>query len=187
MNTGRISARYAKALYEFAAENGQDGKVYEEMKALSNVMFDLPEINKTLLNPIVTAEKKKELLTTAVGTNVSAEFKRFLDFVIEKRREAYFHNISLVYQDIYRKANNIVIGKLTTATEIGEEEQMKMKKLVADITNSNVDFVTNIDDNIVGGFILQVGTYQLDASVSSQLRNIKGELIRKNCSDKMLQ
>lgn len=186
MNTGRISARYAKALYEYAAENGQDGKVYEEMKVLSDTLFEVPEINKALLNPIVSADKKKELLTTAAGSDVSAEFKRFLDLVIEKKREAYFHNISLVYQDIYRKANNIVIGKLTTATSINEEEQDKMKQIVANVTNSNVDFVTTIDPDIVGGFILQVGTYQLDASVSNQLRSIKNELIRRNGSNKEL-
>ncbi|MCK9156930.1 MAG: F0F1 ATP synthase subunit delta [Paludibacteraceae bacterium] len=180
MDTGRISARYAKALYEYAVEKKQDTVIYEEMKLLSDSLFAVPEINKALLNPVISTEKKKELLITAAGTDVCPEFKRFLDLVVEKRREAYFHFISLVYQDVYRKANNIVIGKLSTATPVEAKEEERLRKIVSDRTKGQVDFQTIINPDLVGGFILQVGTYQLDASISSQLKDIKDQLLKKN-------
>lgn len=106
-----------------------------------------------------------------------------MDLVIEKKREAYFHNISLVYQDVYRKAHNIVIGKLTTAMPVEAQEEGRMKKIVADMTHGNVDFQSTTNPDILGGFILQVGTYQLDASISSQLKSIKDQLLKKNSNE----
>ena len=93
MITGKISARYAKALYKFAEEQKQEETVYNEMKIVANSFMDVPELNEALSNPTLSADKKKALLITAAGTQVCAEFKRFVDLVVEHKREEYFQSI----------------------------------------------------------------------------------------------
>jgi len=180
MDTGRISARYAKALYEYAAEKKKEKEVYEEMKLISEVFSLTPALTKAMNNPRISSEKKRELLLTAAGTDVSPEFIRFLDLVIAQKRESYLQLMSLVYQDIYRKMNGIVIGKLTTAQPVNSKEEVQMKKLVAEKPGEDVDFVSNTNPDLIGGFVLQIGTYQLDASLSSQLKKIKNSLLQDN-------
>ncbi len=180
MDTGRISARYAKALYEYAVDKKKEKEIYEEMKFISDVFFLVPELTKALDNPRISSEKKKELLITAAGPDVSPEFIRFLDLIIARKREAYLHFMSLVYQDIYRKTKNIVIGKLTTPQTVDSEQEARMKKMVADRTGGEVDFISKTNPNLIGGFILQIGTYQLDASLSSQLKEVRDSLLVKN-------
>ena len=181
MDTGRISARYAKALYEYAAERKKEKEVYEEMKLISDVFFLVPELTKALDNPRISSEKKKELLMTAAGSSdAPPEFVRFLDLIIERKRESYLHLMSLVYQDIYRKMKGIVIGKLTTAQSVESKQEERMKKLVAEKTGGDVDFISNTNPDLIGGFVLQIGTYQLDASLCNQLKKIKDSLLLKN-------
>jgi F0F1-type ATP synthase delta subunit len=108
MDTGRISARYAKALYEYAADRKKEKEVYEQMKFISEVLFLTPALTKALDNPRISSEKKKELLLAAAGANPPFEFVRFIDLIIERKRESYLHFMSLVYQDIYRKMKGIV-------------------------------------------------------------------------------
>jgi F-type H+-transporting ATPase subunit delta len=176
MDVSRISSRYAKALYEYAADRKKEKEIYEEMKFISEIFFLVPKLVYALDNPRISSEKKKELIITAAGSNVVFEFKRFVDLVVEQKREALFHFMSLKYQDIYRKKNGIVIGKLTTAQPINKPEEEKMRKIIADITHSDVDFETQINPDIIGGFVLKIGTYQIDASLSSQLKRIKEAL-----------
>lgn len=183
MDTGRISARYAKALYEFAVENNKAEAIYESMKIVSSSFASVPELNKALVNPQVSKEKKKGLLIASAGSDVCPEFEKFLDLVLEHKREAYFQTISLVYQDVYRKAKNIVVGRLETAQEVSNADKDKLKAIVEEKTNANVEFVTNVNPELIGGFLLQVGTYQLDASVSSQLRIIKDSLLRNGSAN----
>ncbi len=181
MNTGRISARYAKALYEYAAENKKEKEVYDQMKFISEVLFLTPALTKALDNPRISSGKKKELLLTAAGPDAPFEFIRFVDLIIERKRESNLHLMSLVYQDIYRKMKGIVIGKLTTTKPVDSLQEVQMKKLVVDKTGGGeVDFISNTDPDIIGGFILQIGSYQLDASLSTQLKTIKDSLLRKN-------
>ena len=178
MDSGRISTRYAKALYEYAAEREKEKTIYEEMKFISNVFFLTPELVKALDNPRISSETKKELIITAAGTGISAELKRFVDMVVEKKREPYFQFISLMYQTIFRKENNIVIGKLTTVQPVDSQQEKRMKEIVAEKTRGEVDFIANVDPGLIGGFVLQVGTYQLDASVSNRLKVIKKTLLQ---------
>jgi F-type H+-transporting ATPase subunit delta len=74
------------------------------------------------------------------------------------------------YVDLYRKQNNITRGKLITAVPVSSEIEERMRKMVEQKTMGKVDFVTETDPEIVGGFILEYDTYRLDQSVSTQLR-----------------
>lgn len=186
MDTGSISVRYAKALLEIAVKNGSATKVYEEMGTISNSFFAVPDLKKAMKNPHVSTEERKKLLLSAAGndsTPVSSEFNKFVDVVIERKRESFFQTISLVFQDLYRKENNIIIGKLTTATEATDAIKEKMKSLVAQIANlpagGKVEFQSEVNPNLIGGFQLQVESNLLDASVASQLQNIKKSLLDK--------
>ncbi|MBR4571306.1 MAG: F0F1 ATP synthase subunit delta [Candidatus Riflebacteria bacterium] len=192
MDTGRISVRYAKALLEVAQKNGSANKVYEEMESVSNAFFAVPDLKKAMNNPHVTTDERKKLLLSAAGNEsspVSSEFSKFVDLVTDRKRENYFHSISLVFQDLYRKDNNIIIGKLTTATEVSEQVKEKMKALVAQIANlplgGKVEFQSEVDPSLIGGFQLQVESNLLDASVASQLQEIKKTLIDKAHSSAM--
>jgi len=192
MDTGRISVRYAKALLEVAQKNGSANKVYEEMESVSNAFFAVPDLKKAMNNPHVTTDERKKLLLSAAGNEsspVSSEFSKFVDLVTDRKRENYFHSISLVFQDLYRKDNDIIIGKLTTATEVSEQVKEKMKALVAQIANlplgGKVEFQSEVDPSLIGGFQLQVESNLLDASVASQLQEIKKTLIDKAHSSAM--
>ncbi|MCQ2193954.1 MAG: F0F1 ATP synthase subunit delta [Paludibacteraceae bacterium] len=180
MNTGKISARYAKALLLFAEENGKDSVVYEEMKIVAESFFNVPELRDTLKNPTISKEKKKQLLITAAGTKVSDEYNKFVDLVIEHKREEYFQGISLVFQDMYRKKMNIITSELITATPVDEAEEARLKAAVKAKVTGTVEFKKTVDPDLIGGFILNVETYQLDASIKSQLRVIRNTFASRN-------
>lgn len=189
MNTGKISARYAKALYSFAEENKHEEEVYNDIKTLysnfeaTRKLEGTPSLHDILENPTTPKNKKKGVVITAAGTNVCAEFDRFIDLVIEHKREDYLQSICLVFQDMYRKKKNIITSKLVTAVEVSKAEEERMRKIVKSVTDGDIEFEKVIDPNIIGGFVLNVETYQVDASIKSQLRSIKGSLLNRNAKE----
>ncbi len=176
MDTGRISARYAKAAYEVALQKGEETRLYEEMKMLASGFSSYKQLSKVMENPTISIDRKKELLITAAGISVSDSFKKLIDLIAENRRESYVHSIALMYQSYYRKEKNIIIGQLITAQSVTEEEKSKLSKLIARISKKDVDFITRTDPSIIGGFILELESNQLDASVRNQLNKLKMEL-----------
>lgn len=181
MYIGAISMRYAKALLAYADENGVEDKVYEEAKTLADSFAQVPELRPTLENPVLPAETKLKLVCEAAGgTGVSKEMKRFIGLVLEERREKFLQFIIMSYIGLYQKQKNISIGKITTVCPVAEEVVDRIRALVVEKTHGTVEFKTKLDPGLEGGFIFEIGTYRLDASVANQIKRVKKQFIAKN-------
>ena len=101
---------------------------------------------------------------------------RFFDIVLREDREDMIQFMANSYITLYRKQNNIIRGKLTTAVPVSEDVKSKMQRMVENMTNGTVEFETEVDADIMGGFVLEYDTYRMDASVKNRLREILQQL-----------
>ncbi|NDV79543.1 F0F1 ATP synthase subunit delta [Dysgonomonas sp. 511] len=180
MNEGMISKRYAKALLLYAKEQKVEDALYEDMKTIASAFAHEPKLHMAMDNPILSLDDKLGLVKAVLGGKISEPLGRFMDLVFKNRRETLLHNISLSYTDMYREMKDMNMGRLVTATPVDKSVAEKMKGLLQKIKPGTLDFETSVDPDIEGGFILYVDTYRLDASVKSQLKRIRQQLIADN-------
>lgn len=182
MYVGVFSIRYAKALLAYANENGVEDAVYQEAQTLAESLQQVPGLRQALENPVLPVATKQELLCEAAGgsNKVSEELKRFVKLVLAERREKFFQFMIMSYIDLYRKQKNIYVGKLTTACPVTDEEIGRIRDFVVERTHGTAEFETKIDPKLEGGFIFEIGTYRLDASVANQIKRVKRQFIAKN-------
>ena len=109
MNIGVISNRYAKALYQYAAEGQCEKQVYREMMTLADSYLQVPALRKALDNPLLSVAEKTDLLCNACGGKVSPQTKRFFMLVLTEHREKFMQFMAVAYIDLYRKKHNILI------------------------------------------------------------------------------
>ena len=172
MDIGVISVRYARALLKSAVQTKCDDQVYSDMATLAKSFVDVPQLRTTINNPTISQESKGQLLVTACGPSATPLTKRFVDLVLKEGRESFMVFIASSYITLYRKQKNIIHGRLITATTVSPETEQKMRSIVESKTQGTVEFLTEVNPDIIGGFILEYDTYRMDASVQSQLRNI---------------
>lgn len=176
MNTGVISVRYARALMKSAeAQNAKD-KVYADMQHLAQSYLQVPGLRKAIDNPMLPKEQKENLLILATGDTPSEQTKTFIKVVLKEGRENLIQFMANSFVTLYRSEKNIISGRLITAVAVAPETEAKMRQMVEKRTSATVEFETEVNPDIIGGFILEYDTYRLDASVQSQLRNILKEL-----------
>ncbi|MBO5250996.1 MAG: F0F1 ATP synthase subunit delta [Bacteroidaceae bacterium] len=180
MYIGAISMRYARALLMFANEAGVAATVYREALTLRESFRKVPEFRQSLEKPVMSREDKRTILKQAAGGNISIQMQKFFDLVIQEKRERFLMYINQSFIDLYRKQEKIRVGKLTTAVPIASEEVERIRKIVVDAAGGTAEFATKVDPSIEGGFIFEINTYRLDASVSDQMRRIKQQFIEKN-------
>lgn len=176
MDLGVISVRYARALLKSATELKVEDKVYAEMQVLSQNFLDVPELRTTIDNPMLSRDKKQMLLETACGIKVCDLTRKFIGLVLKEDREKILQFMAASYITLYRKQKNIIRGKLTTAATVSANTEKKMQQMVEGMTHGVVEFNTEVDPDIIGGFILEYDTYRMDASVKTKLHNILSEL-----------
>ena len=177
MELGVISVRYARALLKSAMEQKIDDKVYQDMQTLSKSYILVPELRFTIDYPMLDNAKKESLLITATGgSGISSLTKRFIAMVLAGGRESALQLMAASYITLYRKQKNITRGKLITAVAVTPEIERKMRQRVESRTQGTVEFQTEVNPEIIGGFILEYDTYRMDASIQNQLRQILTQL-----------
>jgi F-type H+-transporting ATPase subunit delta len=178
MNTGKISVRYAQALYALAEEKNLQQAIYNQMEQLSQAFIEVPGLAHTLANPMHTKAEKLKLLLTASNGNASSLLADFFRFVIEKGREEFMVFISMSFQKIYREKERIVMGKITSALPLKEASIVKIRQLVDQKFSATIELTTDVEPDIMGGFILEVDNYRMDSSIRTELETIRTELLR---------
>ena len=177
MDFGVISVRYARALLKSATDARLDDQVYQDMMMLAKSYIDVPALRQTIDNPMLAKEKKQMLLDTAIGGEQAAALsKAFIALVLREDRENMIQFMANSYVTLYRKQKNVIRGKLTTAARVSAETEQKMRQMVESKTQGTVEFETEVNPDIIGGFILEYDTYRMDASVKSRLNTILTQL-----------
>lgn len=160
MNSGLIAPRYAQALLTFSAEEKAQERVYRDAYALQDAL-----------------QAKKvtdESLATCIE-GLSDTMRKFIALVIHNKRVDYLPAILKYYRVLYRHEHGITQAWLTTADEQpGLVEKLTL--LMKEQGFTKVDFKTEIDPGIIGGFVVQIEDKRLDASIASQLKKIRKEL-----------
>ena len=172
MDIGVISVRYARALLKSATDAKIEDAVYAEMQQLAKSYIEVPQLRFTIDNPMLSKEKKEALLLTAVGGDPVPLTRAFIGLVLKEDREPVMQFIANSYVTLYRQQKNVIRGRLITAARVSPATEQKMRQMVESKTNGTVEFETEVNPDIIGGFILEYDTYRMDASVKSKLNNI---------------
>lgn len=176
MDIGVISVRYARAFLKSALEKSLEDQVYQEMKLLAESYIQVPDLKFTIDNPMLHKDQKLSLLETACGGQCTELTKRFFKLVLDGGRENILLFMATSYISLYRQNKNIISGKLITATTVSPEVEERMKRLVESKTQGTVEFQTETNPDIIGGFVLEYDAYRMDASVQTKLKAILKQL-----------
>lgn len=179
MNEGLIPRRYAKALYEFATEKGDSESIYGIMTTLVKSFSAENALQSAMANPFVDNDDKGKLLMTAAGaTQQDATFNDFVALLKNNARLDMARGIAMAYLDIYRKANNIYLVEVVTAAPMAADDEQRLKNIINNHLNGGtMEYASRIDSNLIGGFVVKIGSELLDASVSNELKQLRLKLL----------
>ena len=176
MDIGVISVRYARALLKSATDAKIEADVYKEMQTLAKSYTEVPQLRQTIDNPMLSKDTKQQLLLTAVGEKPCELTKAFISLVLKEDRENVMQFIANSYVTLYRQQKNVIRGRLITAAAVSPATEQKMRQMVESKTNGKVEFETEVNPDIIGGFILEYDTFRMDASVKAKLNSILSTL-----------
>ena len=154
MNTGVISRRYAKALLKYVNETGRGEEVYAQVKAL-------------LADP------------DSVPRPLCQDLQKFSALLVKNGRMPYARLILRSFISQYEAQSGIHVAHLKTAVD-SPALQEKLRAFVREKIGGTVEFTTEVDPGLIGGFVLEVDGCRMDASVARQLGDIRKQWMDKN-------
>ena len=173
MPNPRLAGRYAKSLIGLAIEKGQLEKIYADMEWLQQVCKQSRDFLSLLKSPIIKADKKQKIVEAVIAGKVSDITAAFTRLLIAKGRESNLPEIITAFINQYKQHKNIYTVKLTTASPLNEDLKSRIVSQVKKTSDmQNIDLETAVNEDLIGGFVLQAGDKLIDASIAYDLKQI---------------
>jgi F-type H+-transporting ATPase subunit delta len=174
MPNPRLAGRYAKSLIDLAIEMGQLDAVYNDMLVLQAACNGSKELVNLLKSPIIKADKKDKILDAITAGKITVITASFIKLMLRKERESYLPEVITAFIEQYKVNKGIHTVKLTTAMAVSEELKTAiMDKVKAGKHIAQIELHTEVNEALIGGFMLEIGDQMVDGSVAYELNNIK--------------
>ncbi|MBP6977057.1 MAG: ATP synthase F1 subunit delta [Bacteroidales bacterium] len=175
MRERKIAYRYAKALFDYAAEEKILDKVNADMELIGKVCSQNRDFRVILKSPIVHKPKKISILRGIFKGHISPETMTYLQIIAKKSRENYIQDIAGDFNALYLEHQNIKTALIRTAVPIDGSLRQKIISLLEKKTKAGVHLTEEVDPALIGGFIIKVGDQQYDTSIQRKLMLLRRE------------
>lgn len=177
MSVTRVASRYAQALLDLATEQNVVDKVNADMVQLSNVCKESKDFANLLSSPIIESKKKNEIFNVLFETKMEKMSVGFMNLIIKNSREDILPEIAEGFINLYKKKNNILDVTVISATELDKATKDQITSKIKASFDGTIEMVEKVDPELIGGFIVRIDDKQIDASIASQLTNLKNILL----------
>ena len=176
MRVSRAAIRYSKASLEYAIEKKVSNHVKNDFKDILSVISESDELKDFLFNPISSSKLKFKILCE-VFSDLTEDTKSIIYLLSKNRRLSILSQVAEDYINRLKKSQGRITALITTAVPLNEELKKFMYSKAKIMTTLEVEIENKIDPSIVGGFIINVGDKELNASISNQLESLNRRLI----------
>ncbi len=178
MHNPRLAGRYAKSLLDLAIEQNKLEETYGDVRLLKSIITANPDFGNILRSPVINSDKKEQIINSIINGRVGQLTELFIQLLIRKNRESNLPEILVALIEQYNKLKNILHVKLTTAVPISKEaEQILVSKVKQQLKVTEIELETLIDEDILGGFKLEVEGKLVDASIQRDLYDVRKQFL----------
>lgn len=172
----RAGKRYAKAIIELAQEAKLEDKVLENFKTIQSSISQHKDLRVMLSSPLIDVEKKEAVLLEIFGKAESL-VKQLIKTLAANNRVELLKHVADNYIELYNTSHHIQSATVITAVGMTKDLEEKVQNKIKEITGYTANLTNQVDESILGGFILKLKDLQFDASVSSGLARFKRQLL----------
>ncbi len=163
---------YAEALFEVAKGKEKLDAIRDELAQFADALDGDHELQVFFFSPYFSTAEKVAGLKRAVS-NADAELLNFLELLIEKGRMQEVFRIRHQLDELWKQENRRIDVTVTSAVELDRAVVEKVGEEIERQTGQKVELASRVDDEIIGGIVLQVGNMVLDASIRSRLEKLR--------------
>lgn len=176
MADARVASRYVKSLLGLAVEQGVLEAVNTDMQFFDRVCHSNRDFVLMLKSPIIRHEKKKEILNKLFLGKVHPLTMSIIEILTKKNREPLLPSIATEFHNAYNVYKGIGKASVTSTVPIDAELRSELVALVKKLSNkTQIELEEKVDKDLIGGFILNVGDRQIDASIKNKLKVLKNK------------
>ena len=176
--SSETSERYARALYEVGKESNEIENIEAGVKNFQYFFENNSEIKNFIQNPthiIETQNKVLDILSEKL--NFAKDLKNFFLLLIKKRRMFFVKKISESFFRLCSKNRGEIKASLISSKDLSSIELESISKELSISMGSTIKFDYKLDQSLIGGLKLQLGSFMIDTSIKNKLKKYEQRML----------
>ena len=179
-NNSTLSTKnsYSQALFELSSENNLTNDIELQTNSILKLINNSKDFRELIKDPTNKIEDQLKIIN-----KISDQFKfnellkKFLGFIISKRRFFYIEKILNDFLTICSNSRGEIQAELSAAKELNDNEVKNIKNELSNNFGSNIKLNYKHDPSLIGGLIIKVGSTMIDTSIKNKLQQIEKKMI----------
>jgi len=172
------SERYSRALFEVANEANELSKVESDIKVFQTLFNSSSELKNFIQNPTKSINVQNSVVNLlAEKLDFSKNLKNFFLLLIEKRRIFFVKKITKNFLKLCSNKRGEVKASLISSKKLSQTELDEISKDLSKSMGSTIKFDYKVDENLIGGLKLQLGSFMIDTSIKNKLKKFEQTLL----------
>jgi F-type H+-transporting ATPase subunit delta len=173
ISTG-IAKRYATAVFDLAREAKKVKDVEADLTALHDAMTTSDDFRSLIHSPIYTRDQQAAAMTAiAKKMKLSGVMANTLTLMAQKRRLFVLPQLVQTLRDIIAEDKGEVTADVTSAKALTKTQADKLAASLKKTTGKTVTLHQSVDETLIGGLIVKVGSKMIDTSIRSKLNSLQ--------------
>ena len=172
------SERYARALFEVARESSELEKIEIDLRNFLDIYKSSMELVNFIKDPTQSNSSQFEMINIIYEhLKFSKNIKNFFSLLIVKRRIFFVEKIIMSFLKLSSQKRGEVKGSLVSSKKLSKEELNVISSEFSQSIGSKIKFDYSVDEKLIGGVKIQVGSIMVDTSIRNKLRKYEQMMI----------
>jgi len=172
--TGLIAERYASALYELADESKALDQVAADLKAIRAMMASSADLMRLIRSPVLgRSEQAKAVSALADKAGFSGLTGRFLGTLASNRRLFALASVIDAFLAELARRRGEATADVTSAVALTPAQTQALEEALKSVVGSKVSVDLKVDQSLIGGLVVRVGSRMIDTSLATKLRRLR--------------
>ncbi len=171
------AGRYATALFELASESDALPRTEQDMEALGQALDASDDLRTLLSTPIYTRDEQGRAMASVTGAmGLSAIVKNLVGLMASKGRLFVLGEVIDVFAKLMAEHRGEVTADVTAARAMSDAQQAALVSTLKAAIGREVKLNLTVDEEIIGGLVVKVGSKMIDTSIRSKLASLQNAM-----------
>ena len=176
ISTG-IAVRYARAVYELAKESSTVAELQNDISTLTDIIAGSADFNALIHSPVYARREQAAAITElAKAAQLGLLVTNSLALMAGKRRLFVLTQLLQSLRDIIAEENGEVTADVTSAKAMTKAQSASLAKTLKARMGKDVTINASVDESLIGGLIVKVGSKMIDTSIRSKLSSLQNAM-----------
>lgn len=164
---------YGEALYQLAKDEHLTHEILKQLQVLDESFRSEPDFIRLLASPALPKAERCQILDKSFRNQVHPYLLNFLKILTEKGYAKHFSSCLDAYVRQYNTDNDILPVKAVTAISLTKEQIARLEGKISAITCKKAQVENRVDEQCLGGVLIEYDGTQVDGSVASRMEKIR--------------